>query len=142
MSVAAFTPTSVIARAASRLSIVIQRIDSVMSGGSRRRKVVRLLEARNALTRIPLPIGFVRRSVSPIFAVEFRTILSTATTPVTASPYFGTSSMIVWPPATGNPASRAFSAPPRKISSSTSSGRTSVGNAAIANPKIGVAPIA
>jgi len=99
MSVAALTPTSVMAFAASRFSMVIQRMASDISGGEPRRRALRsrppLEWERYALTRMPFPSGFVRIKASPTSAVEFRTTRSMATVPVTARPYFGTSSMMV-----------------------------------------------
>ena len=49
---------------------------------------------------------------------------------MTARPYFGSGSRIVWPPASVPPASRTLRAAPSKIAASTSRGRSS-GNAAI-----------
>ena len=49
---------------------------------------------------------------------------------MTARPYFGSGSLIVWPPASIPPASRIFDDAPAKISAMTSRGRSS-GKAAI-----------
>ena len=60
---------------------------------------------------------------------------------MTASPYFGSGSRIVWPPASVPPASRTFDDAPAKISVMTSRGSSS-GNAAIDSAKSTRPPIA
>ena len=61
--------------------------------------------------------------------------------PTTASPYFGSSSRIVWPPASSPPAARTCRSAAAKISASISIGSSS-GNAAIDSASSGVPPIA
>ena len=56
-----------------------------------------------------MPSGFVRYSASPGRAPDFGQIPSGATVPTTASPYFGSASRIVWPPARIAPAARTCS---------------------------------
>ena len=77
-----------------------------------------------------MPSGFVRNSASPGRAPLFGQIPSGCTVPTTASPYFGSSSRIVWPPASIAPAARTTSSAPARTSPSTSVGSSS-GNAAI-----------
>ena len=61
--------------------------------------------------------------------------------PVTASPYFGSLSWIVCPPAMAAPTERTTSAPPRKISASMSRGRSG-GKAAMLSANSTSPPIA
>ena len=61
--------------------------------------------------------------------------------PTTASPYFGSSSRIVWPPARIAPASRVASAAPARTSPSTETGSSS-GNAVTESASSGRPPIA
>jgi hypothetical protein len=61
--------------------------------------------------------------------------------PTTASPYFGSGSRIVWPPASVPPASRVFAAAPSNTAASTSRGSSS-GKAAIASANRTRPPIA
>ena len=68
--------------------------------------------------------------MSPGFAPPLRSSLSGWAAPITASPYFGSGSRIVCPPASVPPASRTFSAAPSNTAASTSRGSSS-GNAAI-----------
>ena len=81
-------------------------------------------------TRTPVPSGLVRTSRSPGRAPPLRSSLSGWAAPMTASPYFGSGSRMVWPPASVPPASRTLDDAPAKISVRTSRGRSS-GNAAI-----------
>ena len=60
---------------------------------------------------------------------------------MTARPYFGSGSRIVWPPASVPPASRTLDEAPAKISVRTSRGRSS-GNAAIDSANSTRPPIA
>ena len=61
--------------------------------------------------------------------------------PTTASPYFGSASRMVWPPASSAPAARTCSSAPAKTAASTSVGSSS-GNAAIDSASSGEPPIA
>ena len=74
-------------------------------------------------------------------AVLFRQTQSGCTVPTTASPYFGSSSRIVWPPARIAPASRTASAAPARISPSISTGSSS-GKAVTESASSGRPPIA
>ena len=79
--------------------------------------------------------------MSPAIAPPLRTILLGSTVPNTHRPYFGSSSSIVWPPATNAPAACAVSAPPRKISPATSA-PSSLSSASRFKATWGRAPIA
>src|SRR6476619_6542696 len=89
----------------------------------------------------PVPSGFVRKSASPGRAPFFGQIPSGRTVPTTASPYFGSASRIVWPPASSPPAARTCWSAAAKISASISIGSSS-GKAAIESASSGVPPIA
>ena len=88
-----------------------------------------------------MPSGFVRKSASPGRAPLFGQKPSGWTVPTTASPYFGSSSRSVWPPARIAPAARTCSSAAPKIAASVSFGRLS-GNAAIESASSGEPPIA
>ena len=90
---------------------------------------------------MPVPSGFVRNSTSPGRAPAFGQIASGRTVPTTASPYFGSSSRIVCPPARIAPASRTFSDAPASTSPRTSVGSSS-GKAATESASSGAPPIA
>ncbi len=89
----------------------------------------------------PVPSGFVRKSASPGRAPLLRQIPSGWTVPTTASPYFGSASRIVCPPARIAPAARTCSAAAAKTAPSTAVGSSS-GNAAIESARSGAPPIA
>ena len=61
--------------------------------------------------------------------------------PTTASPYFGSASRMVWPPASSAPAARTCSSAPAKTAASTDVGSSS-GNAAMDSASSGEPPIA
>ena len=63
-----------------------------------------------------MPSGLVSSRASPARAPTLRMMRRGSITPVTAIPYFTSSSATLWPPTITTPASRAFSAPPRRIS--------------------------
>ena len=88
-----------------------------------------------------MPSGFVRKSASPGAAVLFAQTPSGCAVPTTASPYFGSESRIVWPPASSAPAARTVSSAPARISASTLVGSSS-GNAATDSASSGAPPIA
>ena len=113
--------------AARAFSVVIQRTASAAS-------------PLPASTR-PVPSGFVRKSASPGRAPLFGQIASGWTVPTTASPYFGSASRMVWPPASSAPAARTCSSAPAKTAASTAVGSSS-GNAAIDSASSGEPPIA
>ena len=79
--------------------------------------------------------------MSPGRAPPLRRSRSGWAAPITASPYFGSGSRIVWPPARVPPASRTLAAAPSKTAASVSRGRSS-GNAAIDRAKRTRPPIA
>jgi hypothetical protein len=89
----------------------------------------------------PVPSGFVRKTASPDRAPLFGQIPSGCTVPITASPYFGSASRIVCPPASSAPAARTCSSAPENTAASTSFGSSS-GNAAIESARSGAPPIA
>ena len=62
-----------------------------------------------AVVIMPEPSGLVNMSSSPGFAPLLVIILSGWTNPVTAMPYFGSSSSMEWPPVISAPASYTFS---------------------------------
>ena len=92
-SVTAFGANGRSASAASRLSVRIATI-AASSAPVRRAPVALRPGARG-----PVPSGFVRKSASPGCAALLGQIPSGCTVPTTASPYFGSSSRIVCPPA-------------------------------------------
>ena len=96
---------------------------------------------RLPLTSSPVPSRFVRISTSPGRAPPLRSSRSGCPAPMTARPYFGSGSRIVWPPASVPPASRTFDAAPSKTAASVSRGSSS-GNAAIDSAKRTRPPIA
>ncbi len=71
-----------------------------------------------------MPSAFVSSSTSPARAPPLRNSRSGWAAPITASPNFGSSSRIVWPPASTPPASRTLAAAAARIEA-----RASVGNA-------------
>ncbi len=75
-----------------------------------------------AVVMMPTPSGLVRATMSPGCAPPLVRMRPGCTSPITARPYFGSLSSTVWPPASAPPASKTFSAPPRRISAMTSSG--------------------
>ena len=89
----------------------------------------------------PVPSGLVRKSASPGLAPFFGQMPFGCTVPTTASPYFGSASRIVWPPASRPPAARTCWSAAAKISASISIGSSS-GKAAIESASSGVPPIA
>ena len=62
-----------------------------------------------AVVRTPMPMGFVSSSTSPGLAPELVSTRSGWTKPVTARPYLGSSSRILWPPVMSAPASYTLS---------------------------------
>ena len=95
-----------------------------------------------AVETIPRPSGFVRYRPAPTGAVEFRTTSSGATSPIATMPYFGSGSVIEWPPATATPSAVATSIPPWSTRASSSSGRSSTGQFTMFSATIGRPPIA
>ena len=75
-----------------------------------------------AETAMPVPSALVSSTTSPGRAPSFLKMRRGSTTPVTARPYFGSTSSTLCPPTIGQPASCAFSAPPARISPSISQG--------------------
>ena len=88
-----------------------------------------------------MPSGFVRKSASPGCAPFFGQIPEGCTVPTTASPYFGSGSRIVWPPASRAPAARTCESAAAKTAASVSTGSSS-GKAAIESASSGEPPIA
>jgi len=111
------------ASAAALFSVVIHSIASVAS-------------PLPASTR-PVPSGFVRKSASPGCAPDFGQMPSGWTVPTTASPYLGSSSRIVCPPASSAPAARTCASAAAKSSAISSTGRSS-GKAAIESATSGI----
>ena len=89
----------------------------------------------------PVPRGFVRNSASPGRAPFFGQIASGWAVPMTASPYLGSASRIVCPPASSAPDARTCSSAAAKMRARISVGSSS-GNAAIESARSGVPPIA
>jgi len=75
-----------------------------------------------AVVMMPTPSGLVSARRSPGRAPPLVRMRWGCTSPMTASPYFGSLSSTVWPPASAAPPSSTFSAPPRRISEMISSG--------------------
>ena len=134
-SVAAETPTSVIACAAPRFSVAMMRMASWIVAADVRSCLI-------PVVMTPIPRGFVSTSRSPGLAAAFVTMRLGWTNPVTASPYFGSGSSMVWPPMMTTPASLHLSPPPRRISPRTSRGSFARGNPAKLSANFGVPPIA
>ncbi len=134
-SVAASTPASAMASAAARFSVVITSTAEATCASVARSRLM-------AVVVIPRPSGLVSTSVAPASTVELRISRSSSTKPVTAIPYFGSGSSIVWPPRMATPAAEATSAPPRRTSESNSRGRRSTGHPTRFSAIEGVAPIA
>ena len=84
--------------------------------------------ALTAVATIPLPSGLVSTRSWPGRARSMESIRPGSTSPTATIPYLGSASSIECPPTTGMPASRAFSAPPRMISSAIPSGSSFRGN--------------
>ena len=93
-----------------------------------------------AVVMTPVPSGLERNSRSPARRPPLMSTRSGWTRPVTHSPYFGSLSMTVWPPAMTPPASATFSAPPRKTSAtmllSISRGKPATASANSTSPPI------
>ena len=95
-----------------------------------------------AVVSTPLPMAFVSMRRSPSFAEELESTLSGLTNPVTASPYFGSGSSMVWPPQSMAPASSTLSAPPASIAFTASWGSFFDGKQNRLSASLGVPPIA
>src|SRR5881398_2468249 len=134
-SVAAWTPTASIARAAAALRVVITVTAGASSGSESKSRF-------SAVVRTPVPIGLVSTRASPGRAPALVTMRSGCTSPITAMPYLGSGSSMEWPPKTNAPAARATSAPPRSTSPSRSYGRVSRGQPTRLRASSGVAPMA
>ena len=134
-SVAAWTPTATIARAAPALRVVITVTAGSRSASERRSRF-------SAVVSTPVPMGFVSTSRSPGRAAAFVTIRSGWASPIATIPYFGSGSSTEWPPTMKAPASRAASAPPRSTSPSSSNGSLPRGQPTMLRAKRGVAAIA
>ena len=96
---------------------------------------------RRPLTSSPVPSRFVRSSTSPGRAPPFRNRRSGCAAPITASPYFGSESRIVWPPASTPPASRTLAAAASNTAAIAAFGKLS-GKAAIDSANSTRPPIA
>ena len=90
---------------------------------------------------MPVPIRLLNASTSPARAPALVQIWSGWAKPTTAIPYLGSGSSIEWPPAIAAPAEAATSAPPRRISPSSSIGSV-LGKATTFRQKAGRPPIA
>jgi hypothetical protein len=90
----------------------------------------------------PRPSGFVRNNDAPAGAVEFLVRRASSTNPITAMPYFGSGSVIEWPPTMAAPASAATLPPPSRIEASISIGRSSIGQATRFSADAGAPPMA
>jgi hypothetical protein len=134
-SVIADAPASIAARDASRFSLVITDTVPSMSRSS-------AIPRFSAVVASPPPTGFVNQSESPTDAVLLRRSREGCTVPVTAIPYFGSGSSIECPPTTATPAAAHTSAPPRRISRSTSPPRSASGKATRFRAVTGTPPIA
>ena len=96
---------------------------------------------RRPLTSSPVPRRFVSTSTSPGRAPPLRNSRSGCAAPMTARPYFGSGSRIVWPPARTPPASRTLPAAASNTAARASFGKSS-GNAAIDSANSTRPPIA
>ena len=81
--------------AAPSLSVVIQPTASSDRVGA-------IAPRLSAVVKMPVPNGLVSTSTSPGRASALVTMRRGSTTPVIAIPYFGSSSLIVWPPRIGD----------------------------------------
>ena len=109
MSVAPFAPDSRATSAATRFS-------PSMLATAPARVAALAWPSFAAVVITPVPSGFDRKSRSPGLSPPLTRMRSGWTRPVTHSPYFGSLSTTVWPPAMTPPASATFSLPPRKTS--------------------------
>ena len=134
-SVAARTPAARAAWLAPALSSVMDATAAAMTSAG-------AFPPLSAVATTPVPIALVRISWSPGAA---RSMVSSAAgwaRPVTARPYLGTGSSIVWPPATKHPARAATSAPPRSTWPKMARSSPSPGQAARLTANSGRPPIA
>lgn len=83
---------------AALFSVVIRRCASAMASGE-------ASPAFAAVVSTPMPMGFVSSSTSPGRAAELVSSFFGCTKPVTARPYFGSGSRMLWPPVMMTPAS-------------------------------------
>ncbi len=134
-SVAASATAFRIASAAARFVVVISATAAATRSSSARPRLI-------AVETIPRPSGFVRNSPAPAGAVELRTTSSGSTRPSATMPYFGSGSVIEWPPATTTPSAVATSTPPWSTWASISSGRSSTGQFTMLSARSGRPPIA
>ncbi len=125
-------PAFTAAALASRFNVVIA---ATAAGNTSPVDLCRLLST-------PLPSGLVRQSGVPGVPLSSRIRWSTSTVPVTASPYFGSASSMLCPPARWQPAAAAMSWPPRSTSRATSMGSCSRGQASRLSATSGVPPMA
>ncbi len=95
-----------------------------------------------AVVMIPMPSGLVRIRSWPGRSPALVSMRAGSTTPVTAMPYLGSGSSMVWPPTTAKPASEAISRPPARTSPSRAEPRASLFQPTRLRAKIGVPPMA
>ena len=91
---------------------------------------------------MPTPNGLVKYSSEPVVAVSFcfRSLMSTI--PVTASPKIGSGESMLWPPASGIPASAQMLRAPSSTRRATSGGSLSTGQPSTAMASSGRPPMA
>ena len=133
-SVAACASRSARASAAALLSVTIESVATLSPASSSS-------PALWAVVRMPVPSAFVSTSASPSRAPALASIRASGTKPVTARPYLGSWSLIEWPPATTQPASRHRSAPPARIWPATSMPRQ-LGKHSRLSASVGAPPMA
>ena len=121
-SVSARAPAARACAAAAALSVVITSIARSTSAASASPRL-------SAVATAPAPSGLVSTSASPSRPPALVSTARGSTTPVTASPYLGSGSSIECPPTIEAPAAATASAPPRRISRSTSGPSVSSGKA-------------
>ena len=97
-SVQAWTRKRTITSRADLFSVVISRWAAARDSGGQS-------SALAAVVTTPMPSGFVRNRTSPGFAPALVRIRSGWTKPVTARPYLGSGSKMLWPPVIRAPAS-------------------------------------
>ena len=134
-SVSALAPAARARSAASALSSLITAIARSTSAASASPRL-------SAVATAPAPSGLDRTSTSPSRPPALVSTARGSTMPVTASPYLGSGSSIEWPPTIEAPAAATASAPPRRISRSTSGPSVSSGNATRLSAETGRPPIA
>ena len=117
MSVAPVLPAACATSAATRLSLSMLSMAPASTVGSQASSFA-------AVAITPVPSALERKTFCPGLRPPFVRMRFGWTRPVTQSPYLGSASTTVCPPAMTPPASRTLSAPPRKTAAMISFGNS------------------